>query len=124
LQGVRALLFVSEVHMSDGEKSCDVGDGKKNQSVSVEIAYCPCLGFYHYKRDDGDEFFWDNDKLEQTLEAYLRMGKMVDAEFMARLTTASRETPHKILKFDGNGKCEVRDAVIPDWVPKPSSGVK
>jgi hypothetical protein len=94
---------------------------KKSQDVSVEISYCPCLGIYHYWRSDGDEYFWDNDKLEQTLTVYITDGKMRDADFMARLTTAARATPHKILVFGSDGKCSVRDPVIPDWVPKPLS---
>jgi hypothetical protein len=69
--------------------------GQKDQMVSVEISYCPCLGIYHYRRSDGDEWFWDNDKLEHTLTVYLGQGKAKDAEYMARLTTAARETPHK-----------------------------
>jgi hypothetical protein len=96
-------------------------DEKKSQEVTVEISYCPGLGVYHYRRSDGDEYFWDNDKLEQTLTVYLSQGKTRDADFMARLTTAARETPHKILVFGSDGKCSVRDPVIPDWVPKPSS---
>jgi hypothetical protein len=94
---------------------------RKDGAVRVEISYCPCLGIYHYVRSDGSEYFWDNDKLEQTLSVYLKDGKARDAEFMARLTTAARETPHKVLVFDESGKCEVRDAVIPAWVSELSS---
>jgi hypothetical protein len=97
---------------------------RKDQPVSVEISYCQCLGIYHYKRSDGDEYFWDNDKLEQTLTVYLGQGKTKDAEFMARLTTAARETPHKLLTFGADGKCVVGEPVIPDWVAELSTEKK
>jgi hypothetical protein len=104
--------------MSKGQMA---GREQGGRDVVVEISYCPCLGTYHYKRSDGEEYFWDNDKLEQTLTYYLTQGKARDAEFMARLTTAARETPHKVLVFDGAGKCEVREPVVPAWVAELAS---
>ena len=92
-----------------------------DKKLSLEISYCPRIGIYHYRRTGGDEFFWDNDKLEKTLEGYLAQGKALDAEFMARITTAARETPHKVLVFDSDGKCEVREPVIPSWVAELST---
>lgn len=94
------------------------------KDLVVEISYCPELGIYHYTRSDGDEFFWDNVMLEQTIEAYLRQGKMKDAEFMARVTTAARETPHKVVVFHGDGTVKVKDPVVPEWVPKNLSQLK
>lgn len=94
---------------------------KDVKKLLVEISYCPCLGIYHYKRSDGDDFSFDNEKLEQILAGYLSQGKSRDAEYMARLTTGARETPHKVLVFDEKGKCEVREPVIPEWVSELSS---
>ena len=93
-----------------------------SKNLRVEISYCPELGLYHYKRSDGDEFFWDNEKLEQTLSVYIKEGKTRDAEFMAKLTTDAREKPHKIVVFHGDGSCEIKDPTVPEWVPKPLSG--
>lgn len=91
-----------------------------DKKVTVEISYCPSMGIYHYRRTGvagaEDEYFFDNPKLEQTLSVYLKDGKVKDAEFMARLTTAARETPHKILVFGAEGTCEVREPVLPEWV--------
>jgi hypothetical protein len=91
---------------------------KDPKSLSVEISYCPCLGVYHYKRSDGVEYYWDNDKLEHTISVYIQQGKARDAEFQARLTTAARETPHKILIFRGDGTCEIKEPEVPEWVSR------
>ncbi len=97
-----------------------MSEQKEVKKISVEISYCPCLGIYHYRRSDGDDFSFDNDKLEQILSGYLSQGKTRDAEYMARLTTGARETPHKVLVFDASGKCEVREPVVPAWVSELS----
>ena len=46
-------------------KSSDASVASK---MEVQISYCSELGIYHYVRTDGDEFFFDNDKLEQSCQ--------------------------------------------------------
>lgn len=70
--------------------------------VMVQISYCPELGIYHYVRSDGDEFFFDDDKLEQSITLYLSQKKKTDAEFMALLTADARKHPHKIVIYEGD----------------------
>ena len=78
-------------------------DSSGEAKMAVQISYCSDLGIYHYVRTDGDEFFFDDDKLEQSIAVYLSQGKNVDAEFMALLTADARKYPHKILIYaDGN----------------------
>ena len=81
---------------SDEERKDDGSVSKKD--VAVQISYCPALGLYHYKRFD-EEYFFNNENLEESLEAYLLDGKNVDAEFMAKLTSWARAFPHKIVTF-------------------------
>ena len=70
--------------------------------VVVQISYCPELGIYHYVRSDGDEFFFDDDKLEQSITLYLSQKKKKDAEFMALITADARAHPHKIVVYEGD----------------------
>lgn len=89
------------------------------EKVTISISYCPELGLYHYRRSDGDEFWWDNEQLERSLEACIKDGKVVEADWMSRVTTAAREVPHKVAVFSPDGTCKVTDPVVPEWVPRP-----
>jgi hypothetical protein len=66
-----------------------------NKKISVQISYCPTLGLYHYVREDG-EYFFSNEQMEKSINAFLADGKTLDAEYMAWLTGMSRSFPHKI----------------------------
>jgi len=90
-----------------------------SKDVKISISYCPELGLYHYERTDGDEFCWTNEQLERSLEACIQDGKIVEAEWMSRVTAAAREVPHKVAIFSLDGTCKVTDPVVPDWVPRP-----
>jgi hypothetical protein len=79
--------------------------------VAVQISYCPELCAYHYIRTDGDEFFFDDDKLEQSISVYLSQGKRTDAEYMALLTADARKHPHKILIYEGGKPPRIVDPV-------------
>jgi hypothetical protein len=113
---------------SPPESSSDSKDISKKE-VTVQISYCPSLGLYHYKRFDG-EYFFDGEQLEISLETYLRDGKNMDSEFMAKLTSWARVFPHKIVTFFSDLTFEVRDPVVASLddepvepqKPEPSSG--
>lgn len=92
---------------------------ESSRDLKIEVSYCPELGCYHYRRSDGDEFWWDNEQLERSLEACIQDGKVVEAEWLSRVTTAAREVPHKVAVFSSDGTCKVVDPVVPDWVPRP-----
>jgi len=79
--------------------------------IEVQISYCAVLGIYHYVRTDGDEFFFDDDKLEQSIAVYLSQGKKKDAEYMALLTADARKNPHKILVYRGGKPPRIVDPV-------------
>ena len=93
--------------------------GSSRRPDNIEISYCPTLGLYHYKRSDGDEFCWTNEQLERSLETCIQDGKVVEAEWMSRVTTAAREVPHKVVVFHSDGSCKITDPVVPGWVPRP-----
>lgn len=105
--------------MSDKTKKAS-GSSK----VAVQISYCPELSTYHYIRTDGDEFFFDDDKLEQSISVYLSQGKQADAEFMALLTADARKHPHKILVYEGGKLPRIVDPVPHSFEDSPSPGDK
>jgi hypothetical protein len=78
------------------------------KSATTEISYCPHLNLYHYKRADGDEFFFDTAQLEASIENYLKQGSSREADFMAQLTAWARKFPHKTATFYADGRFEVR----------------
>jgi hypothetical protein len=78
------------------------------KTATTEISYCPHLNLYHYKRADGDEFFFDTAQLEVSIESYLKQGNSRDADFMAQLTAWARKFPHKTATFYADGRFEVR----------------
>jgi hypothetical protein len=78
----------------------------------TRISYCPCLGIYHYKRSDGDEFFFDSEKLEQSLMVYVQQGDQRQGEFMAMLTGLARQIPHKIIEIDAEGRLTIKEPVV------------
>ena len=101
-----------------GKTSVSVGSAK----VAVQISYCPELCTYHYVRSDGDEFFFDDDKLEQSISVYLSQGKQSDAEFMALLTADARMHPHKILVYEGGKPPRIVDPVPHSFGDDSNSG--
>jgi hypothetical protein len=106
-----------------GQEVFFMGKDRKDEKLSVSISYCPCLGTYYYRTSDGSErSFFDNDELESTLSSYINQGKVKESEVMARLTTAAREHPHKVLVFDVDGKSSVCEPVVPEWVAGLSKG--
>ena len=86
-------------------------DSSGEAKMAVQISYCSDLGIYHYVRTDGDEFFFDDDKLEQSIAVYLSQGKKKDAEYMALLTADARKNPHKILVYRGGKPPRIVDPV-------------
>lgn len=84
----------------------------KTEELTTEISYCPCLGIYHYKRSDGDEFFFDNLKLEESLMMYIQQNQPRDAEFMSQLAGMARLAEHKIVVVDSKGTPSLRDPVV------------
>ena len=98
------------------------GNSAASGKMAVQISYCPDLCIYHYIRTDGDEFFFDDDKLEQSIAVYLSQGKKLDAEFMALLTADARKYPHKILIYEGGKPPRIVDPVPHsfDDVPGPA----
>ena len=104
----------------DGGQDMSVKTGETSK-MAVQISYCPELCIYHYIRTDGDEFFFDDDKLEQSIAVYLSQGKKLDAEFMALLTADARKYPHKILIYEGGKPPRIVDPAPHsfDEVPSP-----
>ena len=82
-----------------------------SSKMAVQISYCPELCIYHYVRSDGDEFFFDDAKLEQSITVYLSQEKRKDAEYMALLTADARKYPHKILIYEGGKPPRIVDPV-------------
>ena len=79
------------------------------ESAATEISFCPHLGIYRYKRADGSDYMFDSVQLEATINSYLKAGQSMEAEFMAVLTGFARRYPHKVVAFDEEGKCKLRD---------------
>jgi hypothetical protein len=77
-------------------------------SAATEISFCPHLGIYRYKRADGVDYMFDTAQLEATIESYIKVGKAMDAEFMALLTGLARRAPHQVVVFDESGKCRLQ----------------
>lgn len=86
-------------------------DVEKSQTL---ISYCPFLGLYHYKRADGTEFFFDRDKLEEAVEAYLKQGDFQNAEFMGVLTAYARKYPHLVITLFPDGTYSLGRLEIPE----------
>lgn len=96
-----------------------MSDQKSEVSVSTEISYCPHLDVYDYKRVDGTYRF-NTPELEKTISMYLDQGKTRDSEFMAVLTAMARRYPHKRVKFDAEGNCNVTTL---EALPMPEESV-
>lgn len=84
-----------------------MADDAAKSGAATKISYCPALRIYHYWRIDGTEAFFSQERLEQSIDAYIRDGKPADAEFMAFLTGLARRYPHREVVFDSEGKCTV-----------------
>jgi hypothetical protein len=78
------------------------------ENATTEISFCPHLGIYHYKRQDGTEYFFDTEKLEQSINTYLKEGLSQEADFMIQLTAWGRKFPHKVATFHADGSFTVR----------------
>jgi hypothetical protein len=105
------VLFAGETDMSDtAQREDGTTDADKSQTL---ISYCPFLGLYHYKRADGDEFFFDRDKLESAVNAYLAQGDFQNAEFMSVLTAYSRQYPHMVITLFPDGTYTLGRLEIP-----------
>jgi hypothetical protein len=81
--------------------------------ATTEIAYCPNLGLYHYRRADGTQFLFNRDELAQSVEVYLREGDLKTAEYMAGLTGHARRYPHVVVILNPDGTYELRRMEIP-----------
>jgi len=90
------------------------------ESAATEISFCPHLGIYRYKRADGSDYMFDSAQLEITVNSYLKAGKSMEAEFMAVLTGFARRYPHKVVSFDEEGKCRLRD--LEEQAPYEAAG--
>ena len=84
------------------------------EHATTEIAYCPNLGLYHYKRADGTHFMFDRNRLEIAIEAYLKEGDQKQAEFMSTLTGYARRYPHVFVILGADGTYELRKMEIPE----------
>ena len=101
------------------------------EHAATEIAYCPNLGLYHYKRADGTEHMFDRSQLTIALESYIKQGDVRLAEFMATLTGYARRYPHVFVILLPDGTYNMRKMEIPveervsgiiDEPAKPTSG--
>jgi len=81
------------------------------KSSFTEIAYCPYLDLYRHVGVDGTEYTFSTAQLEKVLQVYLDKGQTRDADFMSLLTGMARQYPHVLLKFDGEGNCNVTELV-------------
>jgi len=82
--------------------------------AATEIAYCPNLGLYHYKRADGTEEFFNRERLEIALESFLKQGHLRMAEFMSTLTGYARRYPHVFVILLPDGTYNMRKMEIPE----------
>ena len=78
------------------------------KDATTEISFSPHLGIYHYKRGDGEEWFFNTEQLEASIDAYLKQGNAQEADFMGGLTAWARKFPHKVAVFYPDGRFEVR----------------
>jgi len=72
------------------------------------------LGIYYYKREDGEEFFFNREQLEVSLELYLRQHDTKQANFMARLTGYARQYPHVMVVINADGTYNLVRMEIPE----------
>jgi hypothetical protein len=93
--------------MPEDQKQLVVGSVKK--APVTEIAYCPHLDIYHYRRADGQEYLFDSFHLKAAMEGYLRHGDETSADFMATLTGFARQFPHQVVAFNEEGKLDLRE---------------
>jgi hypothetical protein len=84
------------------------------EHAATEIAYCPNLGLYHYKRADGSELIFDRVQLEMALASYLKQGVVRMAEFMSMLTGYARRYPHVFVILLPDGTYGMRKMEIPE----------
>jgi hypothetical protein len=100
--------------MSDektAESAIAAGGGGDQKAAATEIAYCPFLDIYHYRRVDGEEHLFDGQQLESAVEGYLKASETRMAEFMATLTSLARQFPHKVVSFDQEGNMNLQELV-------------
>lgn len=96
----------------------DVG----KQEAVTEIAYCPHLDIYHYRRADGSEYLFDSSQLEKSVEGYQKQGDVRQAEFMAMLTGFARQFPHQVVSFDDRGNLNLRELLERKLSVEPEEG--
>lgn len=94
---------------SEGVVAGRPAPGAGRQDVATEIAHCPHLGLYHYRKADGEEFIFDELQLEKSIETYLAQNDARQAEFMAMLTGFARQFPHQVVSFDAEGRLNLRE---------------
>jgi len=80
-------------------------------NAKIKISFCPELEIYHYLSNDGTEYFFDQEKLLQTVETYISQKQFDQAEFMGRVTAWSRNYPHKIIVLSSDGSYKIEDPV-------------
>jgi len=91
--------------MSTGdERATDAVAGGARSKVLTKIAYCDHLDVYVYMDASGEEFLFDTEQLEQSIDSYLKQGDTRRADFMVQLTAMARLIPHRLLWFDDEGK--------------------
>lgn len=95
---------------------------EKEAGAATEIAYCPHLGIYHYRRADGDEFLFEELGLERAIESYLKQADTRQAEFMAALTAFARKFPHQVVSFDGDGNLNLRELLAREHLGEEEPG--
>jgi hypothetical protein len=81
----------------------------QEKTAATEIAYCPHLRVYHYRRANGEEWIFDESQLVAAIEGYLKAADERQAEFMAMLTGFARKFPHQVVSFDEEGKLNLRE---------------
>jgi hypothetical protein len=94
--------------MSDEVKAEEAGK-EAPATAATEIAYCPHLGIYHYRRIDGSEYLFDKLQLESAIDSYLKGADVREAEFMAQLTAFARQFPHQVVSFNTRGELNLRE---------------
>lgn len=82
--------------------------------ATTAIGYCPHLGMYHYKREDGEEFFFNREQLEISLADYLQQHDLKQANFMAKLTGYARKYPHVMVVIKADGTYNLVRLEIPE----------
>jgi hypothetical protein len=81
--------------------------------ATTTICFCPHLGLYHYKREDGSEYFFTTTQLIQSVETYLRNGNATEADFISKMTAYGRKFPHKVFTVKADGTFTVAKLEIP-----------